>query len=801
MERADHADRVELATGNWRVTVEGPRPAIENVMIHDAGGVLLFDGSRPIPSSAFLPDPSDAPAYWAFLDAPRIIPPAWGALPPPADRHDPMSGWDCSNHARDAYIFLPGEGGYRRVVEDFLMLTGRIPLPPLCALGIIDSRYHPYRQEEALEVIETFRRHNIPLDIFVLDTDWRVGASHGYEVNTALLPDLPGFVREAHARGVRVMLNDHPEPKFPAALMPEELKYRFEGLSSILNMGVDFWWFDRNWHITIGAPAPGITKEVWGMRLYHEVAQAVRPRARPMAMSNVEGIDNGVLNAPPSPAAHRYPIWWTGDTRAAWSDLARGVRNAVDGGVRSLLPFISEDLGGHLYMPDDELYVRFMQFGAFSPICRLHCTAGMYRHPWRYGVAGEIAADYFRLRHRLLPTLYAAAHGAHEHGRPILRRCDLEWPAHVDARASDQYLFGDDLLVAPIVAPVVPLAPVPPPLLATEDGAPGVEAEYYVGERLEGSPVVRRVEADLCHNWHREGPSPALDRRRFSARWQTRLGPVPESGLYRIALHTQGQARLWWDGACVIDGAKPDARVIKAADLFLDKGSTHAIRIDYAGNGTWGAHFELLWGRHQRATAEREVWIPPGRWYDIWTGASHVGPTRVTIRSMLAHLPLLARAGGAIFSIPLRPAAGEAYWPELTIDLFVHDGVGALFREWIEDDGYSTDYAAGVQRRTRVMHARGENGLMLTVEAARGSLPSAPAERTLLLRWHGLERRPADIRVNEVPFDDAVWTRTAARLPVETLAERTAASVTGVLELRLPPHRADEAVSVELKGL
>jgi hypothetical protein len=800
LDRIDREGGAELSTDRWRIMIEGPQPTIENLRIHDARGALLFDGSRPIPTAVFLPNPSDAISSWAFLDAPRIIPPPWGALPPPPDIDDPFSGWDFSNQARDAYIFLPQEGGYARVVADFLALTGRIPLPPLCALGVIDSRYHPYNQQEALEIIDTFRRLRIPLDVFVLDTDWRVGASHGYEVNTALFPDLPGFVREAHARGVRVMLNDHPEPRAPSALAPEELRYRYAGLSSLMEMGIDYWWFDRNWRVSLTAPAPGITKEVWGMRLYYEVTRAVRPRARPMVLSNVEGIDNGVLNGPPSPAAHRFPIWWTGDTSARWRDLERGVRNAVDGGVRSLLPFISEDLGGHLYMPDQELYARFMQFGAFSPICRLHCTAGMYRHPWRYGEAGEIAAEYFRLRHRLLPTIYAAAHETHAHGRPILRRCDLEWPAHVEARASDQYLFGADLLVAPIIEPTVPLEPIPATFLSTADGRQGVEAEYFNGDRVHDTPSARRIEADICHAWHREGPAPLIDRRRFAARWETRLGPIPESGMYRLALHTQGLVRMWLDGELTIDCADPLAPVLKFADVYLHRGAVHRIRIEYAGTGSWGAHCEFLWGRHRRTAIERSIWIPPGEWQDIWSGETISGPLLLTRCAALTQIPLFARAGGAIFSIPLRTSAGAAFWPELTIDLFAHAVAGAQTREIIEDDGYTVDYEAGAVRRTRVLHARDADRIILSIEASRGTAPNATSERTLTLRWHGLERKPSEIYVNERPFDGARWTETKARLPIEALAEKAGAIATRVLEIKPPTHKVDTPLLVELRG-
>ncbi|MGD9613682.1 MAG: TIM-barrel domain-containing protein, partial [Kiritimatiellia bacterium] len=348
----------------------------------------------------------------------------------------------------------PRASGYERFRADFLRLTGEIPLVPLHALGLWYSRYFAYGEDTALATIDRFRAEGIPLDLFVADTDWRVGASCGYGVNEALFPDMARFVRKAHERQVRVMLNDHPEPKGKAALDPEELRFRRDGLVSLLENGVDLWWFDRNWHTHLQAPAPGLDKEVWGMRLYRDVTQAFRPERRPLIMANVDGINNGRRDAPSHPAAHRFPVWWTGDTCAEWNYLRLGVANGVDSGIVALLPYVHEDLGGHHGQPDPELYVRFMQFGAFAPVARIHCTTGVHRYPWEYGadVAG-IVGDYFRLRYRLLPLLYAAAHEANRSGTPLLRRGDLEWPDMPEAADSTQYLLGDDLLVAPLLEP------------------------------------------------------------------------------------------------------------------------------------------------------------------------------------------------------------------------------------------------------------------------------------------------------------------------------------------------------------
>ena len=444
--------RVE--TANYRIVLPEGAAGLDGIRVESASGEAMCVLSDAMRSKKHLPAPSALPSVWVLGDSPRVVPSARGALPPPEGEEDATSGWDLGNDAPDVYVFFPAASGYEAFRADFLRLTGGIPLVPLYALGLWYSRYYPYGERTALAVIDRFREARIPLDVFVADTDWRVGASCGYGINEELFPDMGRFAREAHGRQVRIMLNDHPEPKGRSALDPEELRFRQEGLTSLLALGVDLWWFDRNWHTHLQAPARGLDKEVWGMRLYHDITREFRPGQRPLILSNADGINHGRRDAPAHPAAHRFPVWWTGDTCAEWNYLRMGVSNGVDSGVVSLMPYVHEDLGGHHGQPDPELYVRFMQFGALSPVARIHCSTKVHRYPWEYGEEVErITGDFFRLRYRLLPTLYAAAFEAHRTGAPLLRRCDLEWPGIPEAADSSQYLLGDDLLVAPILEP------------------------------------------------------------------------------------------------------------------------------------------------------------------------------------------------------------------------------------------------------------------------------------------------------------------------------------------------------------
>ncbi|MEJ2545140.1 MAG: glycoside hydrolase family 31 protein [Calditrichaceae bacterium] len=333
-----------------------------------AGIVVKSQNSRVgykfkgLPDLDFMPDPIQIEKIWIMPDSPRLIPPEWGAIPPPDNfKNDPTSGWDTSNNSQDVYIFLIEPGKYNNFRNDFLKLTGSTPMPPLYAFGLWNSRYYPYTEETALETIDTYRKKQVPLDVFVVDTDWRIGASHGYGVNDSLFPDMERFIKRAHEKHVKLMYNDHPEPQAQTALDPKELQYRWDGLTSLFKMGIDIWWYDRNWHTGLLEPMPGISKEVWGMRLYHDITLAYHPNRRPLIMSNVDGIDNGFWNYPSHPASHRFPIWWTGDQQSKWLFLKMGVANGINSGIYRMMPYVNEDLGGHTNgNPEPEQYIRWL---------------------------------------------------------------------------------------------------------------------------------------------------------------------------------------------------------------------------------------------------------------------------------------------------------------------------------------------------------------------------------------------------------------------------------------------------------
>ncbi|HWA82106.1 MAG TPA: TIM-barrel domain-containing protein [Fimbriimonadaceae bacterium] len=713
----------DIATPGWTVVIPAaPAKSLEGIKIVDSRGKTLYQCTGQESNSVWLPAPGSKPEAWAFEDTPRIIPSKEGLVP--TDDGDPTSDWDLGNDAPDLYVFLPG-GSYQDLRADFLKLTGPIEMPPLYALGYTDSKYYAYHQDEALKRIDEYRRRHVPLDTFVVDTDWRIGGSHGYAVDTNYFPDMPAFLRGAHERHAHIMFNDHPEPQEKTALDPKELQYRLSGLGGLMIDGVDIWWYDRNWGVSLIDPAPKLRHEVWGMKLYHDITQRTRPNERPLIMANVDGIDNGYRNRPPNVSTHRYPVQWAGDTRSQWEFLRRGVENAVYEGVEGLNAWVNEDLGGHVGKPAPDLYIRYLQFGSVCPFMRVHCTKGQTREPWAFGPDAEkIVPEYIKMRYRLMPLFYASARAAYDKGEPVLRRLDLDYPTYPEAAANDQFLIGDSLLVAPIVggkdAAIVP----------SSAFVQGVRAEYFANPDLKGEPAVKRSEKSIDFNWGDGSPDPKIPNDNFSARWTGEV-TVPGDRAYHLSVTSDDGCRVWIDGKLVVDKWVPQDSVTNEAPVDLRPGSTHDLKVEYM-EMQGGALCRLRWQPVSKAAenAKRSCWIPPGTWVSVWDGKRIAGPKTIEVQVPLDQMPMFLREGAIV---PLGPEVqwtGQKDWSSLGLDVVPGNGQFTLY----EDDGSTNGYREGQFRKTSISTVKKGRTLTISIGAGVGNYLGAFANRAWTIR-------------------------------------------------------------------
>lgn len=212
----------------------------------------------------------------------------------------------------------------------------------------------------------------------------------------------------------------------------------------LMDQGVDFWWVDGG---SGAVSMPGLNKQLWTNKVFYDFSAAHSGR-RAFILARYG--DWG---------SERYPGYFTGDTYSEWPVLAYEVAYSVRGG-NLLVPWISHDIGGfHGAKIDFELYARWLEFGTFSAILRMHSAhenplEGNLRMPWYYGPRGiALLRKYFTLRTQLIPYMYSYAWRAHRDSLPLLVPLYLQYPDQEEAYLHPhEYFFGEQLLVAPVVA-------------------------------------------------------------------------------------------------------------------------------------------------------------------------------------------------------------------------------------------------------------------------------------------------------------------------------------------------------------
>ena len=449
-----------VETQNYTVVVPKGSNA-DGIRIEDPAGNVLYEYHGLTDTNIYLPSPSDELASWYFTDSPRVIPSEYGYSV--TEEPLPVQGWDFESDATDIFVFLP-KGNYRTFSEDFVSLTGQSEMVSLKMFGYWDSRYYAYNEETALQQIKDYQDRGYAIDILVVDTDWRDSSNGwGYDINTELFPDMEGFLEKAHSMGVNICFNDHPQPVDGTdnLLDGDEVAYRNEKLTMLLAMGVDYWWYDRNWAVSLNPIDEDHTLYSTGMYAYQWITQSYLESItdvgeyakRALIMANVDGCDNGSFVYASDLSAHRYSVQWTGDTNSQEDDLQQEIEGAVFAGAELGLPYVGTDVGGHNQVISEDAYARWFQFGSLSTLMRVHCSSAVTagRMPWSYGpTAEEVAHTYQDMRYRLLPLLYSLANENYTTGLPIMRRLDIVYPQYVEASANDEYLLGDYILVAPL---------------------------------------------------------------------------------------------------------------------------------------------------------------------------------------------------------------------------------------------------------------------------------------------------------------------------------------------------------------
>ncbi len=370
-----------------------------------------------------------------------------------------------SNKIVDIYLFA-----YRKdfgfCLKDYFDLTTKPPLISRYALGIWWSRNYNYKEDELLNLFAKFNKNEIPLSVLLLDKDWHIrnydkqkNLITGYSFNKQLFPAPYEFINKMHSLGIKVGLHINPiegihphEEMYSKAATyleqaenktipfdyhnPKFLEVYFKLLLRPLEaLGVDFFWndyYDRKNLLPL-----------WIFNHYHFLDSDRGEAKRGMLLAR-----NSLIGG------HRYGVLYSGKTKVSWNTLKMlPFYNLTSSNIG--ISWWSHDIGGfHSGIEENELYIRYVQLGAFSPIFRIHFDRGRYykREPWKWDVQTfEIIKYYMQLRHRLIPYLYTEAYKYHKVGTPLVQPLYYKFPQIYDEPLyKNEYYFGSELMVSPL---------------------------------------------------------------------------------------------------------------------------------------------------------------------------------------------------------------------------------------------------------------------------------------------------------------------------------------------------------------
>ena len=421
-------------------------------------------------------------------------------------------------------IFFIGAGDPTIIMSEYTRLTGNPELPPLWSLGYQQSHRTLASREEVLTEAKSFREKKLPCDALIYlgtgfcPSGWNT-ENGSFSWNSNVFPDPKEMLDQLHRDNFHVVVHsvilsdklrgsvhDHCElPSFDE----EQAGCYWGAHRKDFAMGLDGWWPDE------GDPLD-IASRLVRNRMYWEGPQIDRPNERPYALHR-----NGYAGM------QRYASFlWSGDVYSTWETLKTHIPIGINTGL-SGIPYWGTDIGGFVPTPEftAELYLRWFQFGAFCPLFRCHGRNWKLRLPWgwntgdpgpmeisRYEGAAVpdpsqlhnpqvelICHKYLELRYRMLPYLYSAVRECTLTGMPVMRALWLHYPDDPKAVArDDEYLWGRDVLVAPVVEKGASTRQVYLP--------GGTWYDFWTDERIEGGrEISRNVDLEIMPLYVRAG--------------------------------------------------------------------------------------------------------------------------------------------------------------------------------------------------------------------------------------------------------------------------------------------------------
>jgi alpha-glucosidase len=416
-----------------------------------------------------------------------------------------------------------------RVLSTFTELVGKMPLPPRWSLGYQQCRWSYSPESRVRTLAATFREKKIPCDVIYLDIDYMEGyriftwSKNNFPAPQKMITDLakegfkfvviidPGIKLDSSYQAYRTGTREdiflkYPDGKpfvgkvwpgdcvFPDFSNPAARLWWGNNFRILTDAGIRGFWNDMNEPSVFDGPGKTVPLDV-----VHYDRGAYTPHARNhntygllMTKATYEGIRTlrpnerpFVLTRASYAGGQRYAAAWTGDNESRWDNLEMALAMSLGAGI-SGQPFIGSDIGGFIGTPSGELFARWLELGVFTPLMRAHSVINSPdKEPWAFGAKFEqVNRETINLRYKFLPYIYSVMEEASRTGLPAMRPMFFSYPDDPSMTwNADEFMFGDQLLVAPVLWPGD---------TAREVSLPkGEWYEYWSNQKIEGGKQIR----------------------------------------------------------------------------------------------------------------------------------------------------------------------------------------------------------------------------------------------------------------------------------------------------------------------
>ncbi len=570
------------------------------------------------------------------------------------------------------YYFMAG-ATLDQVVAGYRDLTGAAPMYPKQAFGLFMSKERYETQARLLEVAQTFRKEQFPLDYIVQDWQYwgsdKDGSWSGMTWNRERFPDPKGMTKAIHDMHLKLMVSIWPsigndtalakeldqhglrfEPlhwiskkaRIYDAFSPEGRKIYFKHVKQgLLDAGVDALWMDGT-EVEVGTAAHSAAdneRDIKGLgtNAMGDFTRYLNPYSLMTTLGTYEGqratSKQRVFTLTRSAwagAQRTAAASWSGDTRASWQTLLEQINGGVNVTITGT-PYWTQDTAGFFVTSDfpggeknasyRELYARWLQYAAFNPLMRIHGTS-IEREPYLFKQSDpemyKALRDAVHLRYRLLPYIYSLSWKVTHDGYTLMRALPMDFPDDRGVRnINDAFQFGPSFLVHPVTRqmyrmPPPPATTIPASALRTPDGKPGLAGQYFEGRRFE-SPKGQTIDATIDFQWPgpplADIPAKLTSLENFSARW-TGFIVAPEDGEYELGVEGDDGYRMFIDGKLAVEDWKNGGKRYAGTKVTLKQGQSIPVTLEYY-QATSDRNLRLAWRTpSQMARAAKDAGVP-----------------------------------------------------------------------------------------------------------------------------------------------------------------------------------------------